>query len=501
MNTDFSYALENIRTALKRQQSLQQKSKFKQLYRAIKWGIIEGAYPKDWAIPSTRKLAEELGISRTTVIKAYEMLVLEKLIYSKMGAGYHVNYTAPSNRILTVSKSKDYPKLSEKGQSFLNHFDSTNAAENNFIAFKPGLPPMDIFPIKQWKGLINQYWKYVKSSDLSFVSSSQNGTLKQQICNFLHVSRNIICHPDQLVLVSGSLQSIYLVANAVLNHGDTVVIEDPSFPNVQSLFKSSLADILPIALDNEGIDINKSLQETAKPIKLVHVTPTSHYPLGVIMSLRRRKELLQWASRNRAYVIENDYEHEIGNRIKTYPTLFSLDTEDRTIYLGTFNRLLYPSIRLGFMILPRPLIGAVKAIQTHSHRIVSHATERVMSQFIEQNYLYRYFKNLDIVSKERFDIFMKEFPHENEILTLEKEDFSSLHVVASLRPDLGVDIENKLCQELLKLGISVHPLSQCFLKAEKKYGLIIGFASVAPVLIKQKLHSLNKVLLSIQQLD
>ena len=177
--------------------------------------------------------------------------MLEKLIISKPGSGYKVIFNQVQSPPKKPTTSISYPTLSEKGISFLENSNLINRTENSYIAFKPGLPPIDIFPIKQWKGLLNTYWKYAKSSDMSMVQSTHSLSLKNQICNFLKISRGISCTPEQLLVVSGSLQSIYLIANAILNKGDSVVIENPTFPNVHSLFKSSLANVVPIPIDAE----------------------------------------------------------------------------------------------------------------------------------------------------------------------------------------------------------------------------------------------------------
>lgn len=493
MPPNFSFALQKIHTAFKQTRDSGIHSKFKGLYLAIKACIIEQEIPHNWLLPSTRDLSRELKLSRTTIIKAYELLMLEKLIESKIGSGYRVNHLN-TELLETPTTTYEYPKLSEKGLSFLEHRTLLNRKENSYIAFKPGVPPIDIFPIKQWKGLLNNYWKYAKSTDLSFTQSTDSQLLKRQICNFLYVSRGIKCDPDQLLIVSGSLQSVYLIANAILNKGDSVVLEDPTFPNVLSLFKSSLAHVVPVPVNKEGIDMDELTEKNPGNVKLIHVTPTNHYPLGVKMSLTRRRELVRWAAENRSYIIENDYEHEIGNRVNPLPPIFNLDSEDRTLYLGTFNRLLYPSIRLGFMILPKHLVGVVEAIQSHSHRIVSHSMQAVMAQFIEKNWLFKHLKNLDNAANERYDVFIREFPCNHAQIPNPHSRVSSLHLIAYFKQEVSPTLEQVMIEELERNGISAYSLSQCYIEQPQKTGLILGYATITPVAIKQKMPLLSKVL-------
>ena len=497
MPPNYSFAIQKIQTSFEEMRNSGNPSKYKGLYAVIKSCIINQEIPHNWLLPSTRDLSRELELSRTTIIKAYELLLLEKLIASKIGSGYRVNHTrtqsiAPMR--VTADTPYQYPSLSEKGLSFLEHITLLNRKENSYIAFKPGVPPIDIFPIKQWKGLLNNYWKYAQSTDLSFTQSTDSHWLKRQICNFLYVSRDIKCDPDQLLIVSGSLQSVYLIANAILNKGDSVVLEDPTFPNVHSLFKSSLARVIAVPLNEEGIDIDALSQKNTGNVKLIHVTPTNQYPLGIKMSLTRRHELVQWAAENGSYIIENDYEHEMGNRVNPLPPIFNLDTEDRTLYLGTFNRLLYPSIRLGFMILPKHLVGVVEAIQAHSHRIVSHSMQAVMAQFIEKNWLFKHLKNLEQAANERYETFIREFAGPHTQISIPQSRVSSLHLIAYFKQEVPISLEQAIVRELEENGISAYPLSQCYIEQPPKTGLILGFATITPVAIKQKMPLFRKVL-------
>ena len=497
MNTNYEFATERIQRAYVQHNKLENGNKYIILYKAIKSCIQKQELPHNWVIPSTRSLADTLQLSRTTVIKAYELLTLEKLLISRAGAGYRVfseQKQPQSDTPLTVLQPDSYPNISEKGSSFLQNISILNRQNNEVIAFKPGLPPIDIFPINQWKNLLNTYWRYIKASDLSYGQSTGSALLKTQICNYLQVSRNIKCSPEQVVVVSGSLQSIYLISSALIDKGDAVALEDPTFPNVHSIFKSNLANLLPISLDEEGIRIT-ALDAVAhlKP-KLIHVTPSDHYPLGIKMSLQRRLDLLSWASKNKALIVENDYEHELGNLKNSLPTIYSLDKEQRTIYLGTFNRLLYPSIRLGYMVLPPHLVPVIEALQEHSHRFVPPSLQMVMGQFIEKNYLFQHLKNLGEVAEERAAYFKKQFGGDNSLMHINEQPVNSLHFVAHFNKVKSIAEERQMIQLLDKNEISVYPLSKCFIQQAPQTGFILGYSTVRPVVIKQKVKQILSVL-------
>jgi GntR family transcriptional regulator / MocR family aminotransferase len=497
MNTNYKFAIDRISRELKVQ--AQQQNKYIALYQAIKQCILKVELPNHWKLPSTRILADELQLSRTTVLKAYELLLLEKLIESKPGSGNVVNYSSENLSAKIAEKPKStngfsYPDISEQGQSYLKNIGLINRLPNDHLAFRPGLPPIDVFPVNQWKKLLNSYWRHVKASGLSYSQASGLNELKESICNYLNVSRNIKCSPDRLVVVSGSLQSLFLIASTVLNKGDLVVVENPIFPNVHSVFKSSQANLVALPVDNEGIALEQLSKLGRKKPKLIHVTPSNHYPLGIKMSLKRRQELLHWASQHGSLVIENDYEHEIANLHHTVPAIYSLDKEDRIIYMGTFNRLLHPSIRLGYMIVPQYLMPTVEALQEHSHRFVSPSIQVVMNQFIEKNYLYQHIKNCIQVAKERHYLFRTEFSKKVKTMELQEKPFSSFHVIAFFKEATTAKEEIDIVQQLKANGVTAFSLSKCYVQQPSTTGLIFGYAAVRDAILKRKIEKIRQII-------
>lgn len=496
MNTNYKFAVERIISSYITKSNTKS-IKYIVLYQTIKKCILKAELLNNWLMPPTRILAEEMNLSRTTVVKAYELLALEKLIIPKHGSGYHVNFVKDKDEEKKINTDEKFdlslfPKISEKGQFFLSNIGLINREKNKGIAFRPGLPPLDIFPVNQWKKLLNTYWRQVKASSLSNSPTSGLNSLKHNICNYLNVSRNVKCITDQLIIVSGSLQSLYLISSALINKGDSIVVEDPTFPNVHSIFKSTQANIIPVKLDDEGININLVNKQNHHKPKLIHVTPSNHYPLGIKTTLKRRQQILKWASDNKALIVENDYENEVNNI--QVPTIFSLDKEDRTIYLGTFNRLLHPTIRLGYMIVPKYLIPAMEAIQEHSHKFVAPSTQMVMSQFIEKNHLYEHLKNVNEVANERYDFFLKYFQNEITQMSIENKDYSSLHLITKFNEKISVNDEIKIIHALLDTDIVTHSLNRCYISSEKQNGLIFGYSAIRPNAIKSKIDKIKLII-------
>lgn len=463
------------------------------LYHAIRIGIIRNDLPKGQTLPSTRVLSETLSLSRSTVIKAYELLTVEGYLESKIGSGYRikVNDTKAERLSKSIHSDAQYAPLSSLGKSFLSNITLINSTEDKSIAFRPGLPPLDIFPVNQWKNLSNLYWRHIKSSALSYSPSSGIEHLKHNLANYLNLSRNIKCEPEQIIIVSGSVQSLYMIGTVLLDKGDSVVLENPTFPNVHSIFKGLQANLQGVEIDREGIKMEEFSSLDSDP-KIIHVTPSNHYPTGIKMSLARRKKLLEKANDMGSFIIENDYEHEINNAQNPLPAIYSLDTNQRTIYMGTFNRLLHPSIRLGYMVVPPYLLDAVNALQKHSHRFVPPSIQIVMNQFIEAKQLYYHVKNVLEVSLERKAAFLTDFSQMlQDDFTIENTDNHSLYLLA--KPKNGIS-DKHLVDVLNQNNIVTHSLSKCAVNDHYlEQGLIIGYASVRKPVINRKLTLMQSV--------
>jgi GntR family transcriptional regulator / MocR family aminotransferase len=445
------------------------------LYLSVRKVIEDGTIPREAKMPPTRKLSVDLGIARSTVVKAYDLLSENKFITATQGSGFivvHEEIKIPAESLQDLI----YPQLSESGKSFLNNIHLLSNISSEGIAFTPGLPPLDVFPIGQWQKLTNLYWRNIKSSELNYSIPSGLDSLKRCIASYLYATRNLRCTPDQVIIVSGSLQSLYLLGTVLINKGDKVCIENPTFPNVISIFKSVQAQIMPIQTDDEGIVIADLRKEEALEAKLLHTVPSNQYPLGGKMPINRRLEILQWASTHNKYIIENDYEHEINNSVDPLPSIFSLDTEQRTIYLGTFNRILHPSIRLGYMILPPKLIPAIKALQMHSHRFVPQSIQVVMTDFMDQNLMLKHINKAIVEAEDRKKVFTSYFEnHFPSSIRIRKNATPSFHLIAEINEEIK---DNDIVKYLEEHGLSAHSLSKCYVSESDRSGLILGYSCV-----------------------
>jgi len=466
---------------------------YQRIHLLIKEAILNNDLPEGSILPPTRVLATQLKVSRSTVIKAYELLLMENFIVSIAGSGHRVKGIASE---YNATKPRDfqkfsYPELSEAGKSFQRNVSLINSTDDKDIAFRPGLPPLDIFPVNQWKNLSNLYWRHIKSSALTYSGSSGTEQLKKTLANYLNFSRNIKCDPRQIIIVSGSLQSLYIIGSVLLNPGDSMTFENPTFPNVISIFKGLRSNFNTVGVDQEGLKVSELTQPGHLQSKIIHTVPSCHYPTGVRMSLNRRLELLKRANEHKTIIIENEYEHEINNYKDFMPSLFSLDTEQRTIFLGTFNRLLHPSIRVGYMVVPFYLLDAVEALLNHSHRFVPSSIQVVLSQFIERNYLYNHVKNVIEVAEERKKLFCDTFKDcFGDAFTLRESTIRSLHVLAEANTPIK---DKEIVSRFSKHNIIAHAYSKCFVDENPSQGLILGYTPVKSPIIKQKIADMEKI--------
>lgn len=461
------------------------------LYTAFRKAILNRSLENGTKLPPSRVLAMDLGISRSTVLKAIDLLLVENYITSKRGSGYYVRATEDKKIRLNISAldhKGGHPKLSKQGIAFSENNLWAGQDSIKEVAFRPGLPPLDIFPVQIWKKLIDDYWKRITPSELSYSDTKGLNCLRENISQYLKVYRNINCSPDRIIVTTGSLHSLFLVSSILLEKNDNIVVENPMYPMAHSLFKNLGAVIQPAPVDDEGINL-KGINCTNP--KFVYTTPSCQYPTGVKMSMSRRFQLLNWAAVNETYIIEDDYNHEFSNWEKPLGSLFGMDLQERVVYLGTFNKLIHPSLRLGYIILPEQLIGPVSGLYQQSSRFVPRQDQKAMSAFIQKDYLNKHLRKVIDTAQQRKEYFVEQF---NAILgdwfQLETSCLG-LHLIAHIKKkqsDLYIE------QKLMDQNIRVHALSRYYILPNDANGLVMGFCSVNQKQIKETIRKIGEIM-------
>jgi GntR family transcriptional regulator/MocR family aminotransferase len=471
-----------------------------QLYRQIRDELRSGNFSQGASrLPSSRALAADLGISRMTVNLAFEQLQAEGYLVTKAGSGTFVadpqpdaflsadrgGLPSPQPQETRLSKRVDRIPDARTGAEF--DLGPTGAAPGALLT--SGIPAVDEFPIVVWERLRAQLLATKGVNLLRYGSNRGDADLREAVSAYLCDFRGAHCHPDQILIVAGMQQAMLISAMAVLDPGDGAWIEDPGFHQARRVFALAGATIVPRPVDAEGIVIDGAPRRP-RP-RLIYVTPSHQFPLGVTMSLKRRKDLLEFAQRTGAYILEDDYNAEFRFTGPPLPCLQGLDRSGRVIYAGTMSKILYPSLRLGYLLVPDCLTDAVAKLRTALDQHSPTIDQATLARFITEGFYISHVRRMRKLYSERREVFIEQF---NKLLgdrfTLEIAG-AGLHALAWFRSgkDLAV-----LQEERLKLGVKISPLSFFCIDAKLPPALVLGFAAWSPAQIREGLIRLARAL-------
>jgi GntR family transcriptional regulator/MocR family aminotransferase len=480
-----------------------------QLYRQIrdelKSGTVADAASR---LPSSRALATDLGISRLTVNLAFSKLHAEGYLRSKAGSGTFVANPLPES-FLTADKFargtvgeirrgglKTYRLVERRArtsgraraipdQRAGTQFDLGALGAGAGISLVPGLPAVDEFPIDIWERLRSWVLAQKGTHLLRHASSRGDADLRKAIATYLCDFRGARCHPDQILIVGGMQQAMLISAMALLDPGEPVWIEDPGFHQARRVFILAGAKVVPKRLDREGIVIARAPKE--KQPKIIHVTPSHQYPLGVTMSFERRTALLDFARAHDAFVFEDDFYAEFRFTGPPLPCLQGIDDFGRVIYGGTMSKILYPSLRLGYVVAPEALLDALVKIRSTMDQHSSAIDQATLARFITEGFFLSHIKRMRKIYAERRRVFIKYF---NELLgdrfTLQVPE-GGLNMVAWLKREEDFATINRVT---LQIGVKPSPLSFYCIRATPKPAFVFGFAGWTPAQIRESLVKL-----------
>jgi GntR family transcriptional regulator/MocR family aminotransferase len=352
-----------------------------------------------------------------------------------------------------------------------------------------GIPAVDEFPLAIWERLRAQILAKKGVNLLRYGSNRGDTDLRKALCAYLCDFRGARCHPDQILIVAGMQQAMLIATLATLDPGDRAWIEDPGFHQARKVFALAGAKIVPRPVDREGIVINRAPGGSAP--KLIYVTPSHQFPLGVTMSLKRRKALLDFAERRGAYVLEDDYNAEFRFSGPPLPCLQGLDRSGRVIYAGTMSKILYPSLRLGYLLVPAPLADAVAKLRTAIDQHSPTIDQATLARFIDEGFYLSHVRRMRKVYAERRDIFIAEF---NRLLggrfTLDMAD-AGLHALAWFQ---SAEDFSRLQRLKPNLGVKISALSFFCIEAKLPPAVMLGFAAWSPGQIRDGLTRLARAL-------
>ena len=465
---------------------------FRQVYAGLRRAILAGTFRAGDRLPSTRDLAEQLGISRTVVVLAYEQLLAEGFVAGRSGSGTYVPEGLSAGR----------PAGSEKSARLrLSRFGTAAAAVGPQVAFFPeqrraaalrydfayGRSDVDCFPFELWRRILQRRARKARIRELDYGPATGSEALREAICAHLRRSRAVACDPSQVIIVSGSQQALYLVTQVLIEPGDRVVIEDPSYQGTKELLRTAGARLHPSAVDQDGLD-PASLPENAR---LAFVTPSHQFPTGAILPLARRQKLLQWATRANAIVVEDDYDGEFRYEGKPLESLQGLDTEGRVIYVGTFSRTIFSALRIGYLIVPKSLLQAFTAAKWLCDRHTATLEQETLAEFISTGMYERHLRRVrrrNAVS--RHALLEALHKHMGERVELTGEG-AGAHIV--LWPGKRIP-ENAAIAAAAARGVGIYGVGRYFLKRPTRPGIMLGYPRMRESDIREGVRRLAEIL-------
>lgn len=451
---------------------------YHQLYNVIRKSISTGKLKAGLKLPGTRTLAKEFKVSRNTILLAFEQLIAEGYIKGKAGAGTYVTNEFPDKLTKEVKKQKQADdfliNLKSKNAPTLDSHEQRIMPENNFVPFQHGIPSVKDFPFDLWIKTFNKVMRRFSESQLSKIEGSGYKDLKEEISKYLQTYRAVNCTPDQIFIVNGSQQGLYLLSRTLMKEGNNFLLEDPFYFGVKDAIRSSKVNIIPIPVDEEGIKIDYAIKNFSNA-NFIYTTPSHQYPLGSTMSNSRRLKLLDFAGENNIWIIEDDYDGEFRYTGNPLPSLQGMDKNGKVIYLGTFSKVLFPGLRLGYLVLPS--IDTVEALAAERKVIDRQSPileQLVLAEFMKCGHFTRHIRKMRMLYKERQENLISEIKKELGGIIEIQPSASGMHVLAWLPEHLD---DKAVCKELRYNGLTTFPLSNLILKYKQKSALVLGYTA------------------------
>jgi GntR family transcriptional regulator/MocR family aminotransferase len=459
-----------------------------QIYAGIRRAILDGVVPPGTRLPSSRALAADLGVSRTTSLLALEQLLAEGYLTAERGSGTFVAHELPDDlphirRSRPAVKSK-HPPLSRRGAALAEIPPSARRIEGPPRPFRVGTPAVDLFPVQLWSQLVSRRLRSVTSVQLDYGGWPP---LREAIAECVQTSRGTQCVPDQVMIVAGTQRGLDVICRLLLDPGDPVWVEEPCYPGARGALTAAGARIVPVRVDADGLDVEAGVRRAPRA-RMAYVTPSHQFPLGVPMTLRRRLALLRWASAAGSWVVEDDYDSEFRYGARPIPCLHGLDVDGRVIYIGSFSKTLFPALRLGFLIVPTDLRERLQVARRVIDLQPQLLDQAVLADFMTGGHFERHLRRMRAAYRERLEALVEGAQRFcRGALTL-RPVRTGLHAVADLA---GVD-DQRVHLEAAARGVEATPLSTYFIdRARAENGLVLGFGAVRPEAVAEGMERLS----------
>ena len=468
----------------------------RQLYEQWRGAVLSGRFAPGARVPSTRELARSLRVSRTTVTQAYEQLIAEGYLEAAHGSGTYVCAALPeemlrpapsSARSSTANGNVLRLRLSRYGRELRERPGYFRDHPRGMISFTNWLPDLHHFPVQLWARLVARAARHADLASFDYDSRSLGyAPLRREIARYLAVSRAVRCEPDQVIVCNGSQQALDLAARILIDAGDSIAVEDPGYLGARQIFLSHAARLQPIPVDADGLVTN--CLRRLRP-RLVYVTPSHQFPAGASMTLARRLELIEWARSSGAVILEDDYDSEYRFDGRPSPSLQGLSAGAPVLYLGTFSKVLFPGLRLGYMVAPRNLVPVLERAKWIADRQCPILEQAVLTSFLAEGHLERHIRRMRVIYGRRRDVLeealVEEFGDRVRILGAR----AGMHLMAELETQFS---EEELVKRARAEGVVVAGARSYYLSPAKECRLVLGYAPVGERALREGVLRLKR---------
>lgn len=474
---------------------------YRRIYDAIRQAILNGEFASGRKLPSTRALATNLGVSRITVVGAYDQLLAEGYLEGRKGAGTFVAPSIPEELLQlpatgNASKTDDPPIADSRVSRFASRVANARTRVSQFqnaprcIPFKNGLSAVREFPFDIWEKLAMRVYRQAHFRLPGYDQTAGFRPLREAVATYLSASRGVKCKIEQVFITTGAQQALDLTARVLLDPGDRVWIEDPCYQEAMGAFLAVGANVSPIAVDADGFDVELAAT-TEEAARLVYVTPSHQYPTGATMSITRRLKLLDWARSTGAWIVEDDYNSEFRYAGRPLASLQNLDRNGRVIYVGTFSKTIFPALRLGCMIVPEPLVGHFTAAKNLADCHSPVVEQAILASFISEGHFGRHLRRMRALYEKRQDALVKAATeHLGGLMKVEKAT-AGMHLVGWLADGLDESVVASAC---LTGELHLAPLSSYCVARKMSPAVILGYTGFSEDEIVAAVKKLKAIL-------
>jgi GntR family transcriptional regulator / MocR family aminotransferase len=459
----------------------------RQIYEAWQRGILSGRFASGARLPSTRELAATLSVSRGTVTQAYEQLLSEGYLQAARGSGTYVCRELPERTLRADAgarrgvKTTRGVKLSTYGEGLRQDYPLYPALPGH-VCFAQWGPDRESFPWALWRRIVGRHSRRVSRELFDYSEEVQgHAGLREEIAAYVARSRAVHCTPGQVIIINGSQQALDLCGRLLFERGDTVAVENPGYPGALRTFASCGALLQPMPIDKEGI-LCRHLNDAARA---VYVTPSHQYPTGVSMSLNRRLELIAWARKRSAVIIEDDYDSEYRYSGAPLPALQGLAEEVPVVYCGTFSKVMFPGLRIGYLIVPESLVAPFTRAKRLADNYTPLLQQIALRDFLAQGHLERHIRRMRRLYGDRRDALLTALrKHFGDAATVEGED-AGMHAFVRIA-DRG------LLERAKRNKVQVRGAQPCYLEGDASQRYLFGFSSMPPREIREGIRRLAR---------